>query len=86
MLDGDEFREKPFFILQKTEHFLETPAFFSKEHFDYTARDGNVNKIVLITFYKFSQDILVSNWIKDQPASVREEIKAEPILSSMEKV
>merc|ERR1719270_2403509 len=40
VLDGDEFREKPVLILQKIEHFLETPAFFSKKHFDYTARDG----------------------------------------------
>ena len=50
MLDGDEFREKPVLILQKIEHFLEIPAFFSKKHFDYTARDGNVNKSFIDNF------------------------------------
>ena len=50
MLDGDEFREKPVLILQKIEHFLETPAFFSKKHFDYTARDGNVKKSFIDNF------------------------------------
>ena len=50
MLDGDEFKEKPVLILQKIEHFLETPAFFSKKHFDYTARDGKVNKSFIENF------------------------------------
>ena len=40
VVDGDDFREKPFLVLQKIEKYLEVSSFFLDTHFDYTVRAG----------------------------------------------